>query len=593
MELDKLNSKSIDEIWCQIIIEELVRQGIKYFFIAPGSRSTPLTLALARHKIAQYYIHFDERSLGYFALGYSKSCLAPSVIITTSGTAVANLFPSIIESSLGFSPIIILTADRPHELRSAGANQTIDQVKFFQNYIRWYFELPTPSEEIELRFLLATIDYAVYRSKVISPGPVHINCLFKEPFLNKPISPDYLNFKYFQNWLSNNKVFCNYQISFLSDSNISINLSPYINNFVKLEKGIIVLGSNLDPYLISLLSQLSIILKWPIFPDILSNARLVNINQNFISYYHLILKKYKIEEPQVIIRFGTRFISKELEQYIEKTNNLIYIYINNLYERFDPSHLTSIHFTVEPKNFCISLIKKLNRYQIQRTNNWISKWIYYNQKTEQKLNIFFGSYHKLSEPGIIRFLFKNWPKEYIGYLGSSMPIRDADVFASSSNHLNVIKVYSNRGASGIDGNIATSAGLSLGSKRNVLCILGDLAFLHDLGSLSLVKNIEKNIIFIIINNYGGGIFSFLPISKEKDVFEPFFTTPHKFNFVNIAKQFSFYYFNPQSYKELKEKLSQCIQNNHKSLIEVNSNREQNYEIHQWIYKLLEIERTEE
>nr|WDB00527.1 2-succinyl-6-hydroxy-2, 4-cyclohexadiene-1-carboxylate synthase [Cavernulicola chilensis] len=587
MNLKELQNSSLDEVWCNMIVEELVRQGVTSFFVAPGSRSTPLAVAVAYHTKIDSYIFWDERSLGYCAVGCSKGLQRTVAVITTSGTAVANLFPAIIEASLDFAPMIILTADRPYELRDTGANQTIDQVKIFKDYVRWYFEIPPPNEQIEPKAILSTIDYAVYKSNLNSPGPVHLNCLFREPFFNKKVSFDYVKYKYYASWINNKQVFCNYFPDFFYTSNNNFNFHDYAQWLSKYEKGLIISGKNINKDLVSLLTKLSKLLQWPLLPDILSNARLDKYSENLINYYNLIFKNSNIKYPDIIIRFGTRFISKELSQYMEEANEAIHIHINNLSERFDPNNQVTDNLTIEPNFFCSGIVKELQKFHITRHSNWLSSWITQNSKIENKLNILFN-WNKvtISEPGIIRFLFEHWPEGYLGYLGSSMPIRDADSFATYKNNSNVI-IHANRGASGIDGNIATAIGLSLGTQKNILCILGDLAFLHDFTSLALTKELQKTMIFIVINNQGGGIFSFLPINKDKKICEKFFATSHNLTFSHIAKQFSLHYYNPKDYNTCKKHLQECISNNYKAIFEISSERNYNYNFHKWIYENIE------
>ncbi|MCA9399406.1 MAG: 2-succinyl-5-enolpyruvyl-6-hydroxy-3-cyclohexene-1-carboxylic-acid synthase, partial [Candidatus Omnitrophica bacterium] len=176
-----INTSNINTIWASLIIEELIRCGVDYFCISPGSRSTPLAVAVANHKKARSFIHFDERGSAFHALGYAAAAKKAACVITTSGTAVANLFPAVIETAKKKLPLIILTADRPPELRFTGANQTIDQVKIFGDYTNWFFDMPAPSTDCAPEFILTSIDQAVAKANGYPKGPVHLNCMFREP----------------------------------------------------------------------------------------------------------------------------------------------------------------------------------------------------------------------------------------------------------------------------------------------------------------------------------------------------------------------------------------------------------------------------
>ena len=177
---------SLNYGWASCIIEELCRNGITHFCLSPGSRCTPLTAAVAYHKTSNATVHFDERGTGFFAIGLARAINMPTVLVSTSGTAVANYFPAIVEAAMDCVPLILLTADRPPELRQTDANQTIDQVKIFANYVRWQFDVPCPTPEIPPEMILTTIDQAVHHANRLPSGPVHLNCMFREPFL--PIS---------------------------------------------------------------------------------------------------------------------------------------------------------------------------------------------------------------------------------------------------------------------------------------------------------------------------------------------------------------------------------------------------------------------
>src|SRR3989338_1703632 len=188
-------SPNLNQLWADLLVEELVRNGVEYFCLAPGSRSSPLVAAVAAQKKAKSFIHFDERGVPFHALGYVAATRKPCALICTSGTAVANFFPAIIEATKKKLPLIVLTADRPPEFMKSGADQTIDQSAIFGNYCKWQFDFPCPTEEINPEFVLTTIDQAVFQAKSMIPGPVHINCMFREPLA--PVG----KLKYFDHYL--------------------------------------------------------------------------------------------------------------------------------------------------------------------------------------------------------------------------------------------------------------------------------------------------------------------------------------------------------------------------------------------------------
>jgi len=179
MEIQK--APNINTLWGEFIIEELIRDGVEFFCLAPGSRSTPLTAAVALNKKAKSFVHFDERGLAFHALGYVSALRKPVALICTSATAAANFLPAIIETSKKKLPLIVLTADRPPELQKSGSDQTIDQIGIYGKYVKWEFNFPCPTTDIRPEFVLTTIDQAVYQAKTGTPGPVHLNCMYREP----------------------------------------------------------------------------------------------------------------------------------------------------------------------------------------------------------------------------------------------------------------------------------------------------------------------------------------------------------------------------------------------------------------------------
>ena len=275
---------TINLYWSSLIIEELIRCGVELFCIAPGSRSSMLTVAAAENKRAKTLVHFDERGCGFYALGYASAAKKPVAIITTSGTAVANLFPSVIEASKKKIPLIILTADRPPELRYTGANQTIDQVKIFGDYVKWFFDFPTPTDEISPKFVLTTIDQLVYRAQSETPGPVHINCMFREPLTPKESTyPKIIINQKIEDWLKQKSPFTIYHKSEskIRDKDIAA-LSAKLRN---IKSGIIAVGKLSSKTEQDAALKLAHRLGWPIFADVTSGLRLSSQDPNLIHYF--------------------------------------------------------------------------------------------------------------------------------------------------------------------------------------------------------------------------------------------------------------------------------------------------------------------
>lgn len=436
-------------------ISQLIAQGVEHFCIAPGSRSTPLVLSAIANQ-GTIHVHYDERGLGFFALGIAKATRKPVALIVTSGTAVGNLLPSVMEAHHANIPLILLTADRPPELRDCGANQTTDQVKIFQPFIRWQSEL----SEIGASSLAAQSYFEAMKNP---PGPVHINCPFREPFSLSPIPtsarPLHLSFP-----------------KLIAD--------PF---YLPYSKGLIVAGPVDD---IAPILDLGARLHWPIAADILSNARLTPTDEQ-ISPQPL--------EPEVVLHFGGR----TTHDWLKNISAPIY-HISPYPQLQDPDRRLAGRIQSDIGDFC-------KKFQAPSGPNW--RW--------EKKNWAFSDFI---------------PEDYGIFLGNSTTIRDADRYLFPRKAKGF---FANRGLSGIDGNIATIAGLA--QTMPIFALIGDQTALHDLNSLPLIKKTKYPVILAIYNNFGGGIFDRLPIAASP-YHNTYWRASHSYRFEQIAHQFDIPYF---------------------------------------------------
>lgn len=535
-----MNSRigELNEKWAKQLIKELVHQGVRYFCIAPGSRSTPLTLAASSHPLTKTFVHFDERALCFHALGYGKATGFPAAVIVTSGTAVGNLLPAVMEAHHDHIPMILLTSDRPPELRDVGANQTSDQVKIFQNFVRWQIDFPCPDSHIAPAFIGSTIACAISHTLSQPSGPVQLNCMFREPFC-KLDSTSHLTKSSPTHLIFGNTHLTDEQIASLADE-----LFEY-------EKGIIIVSALPPNSSLTPLFNLARLLKWPIFPDILSPARLEIQSEELIPYYDLILSSLSLNEdltPDAILQFGDRFISKKLIEWISMKKNKCHVLVAPHNWRIDPMHSLTHRLIASPWQVIRALSHKLPS---RLPSMWLSCWQEMNRITQQTLTHFFEieQTKAVTEPAFFHHL-SSWLKEDIPlFLGNSLPIRQANSFFVPLKKCGPI--FCNRGLSGIDGNIATAAGIAKGLGKPLLAIIGDLTFLHDLTSLFQIKKLDLPITLIVMNNDGGGLFSFLPIAKHQDVFKPFFLTPHGLDLKQSAPLFNLSYTKVTSLKEIE------------------------------------------
>lgn len=575
-----MSSQNFNYLWAELVIEELVRCGVTRFCISPGSRNSPLVVAAAANPNAETIVHFDERGSAFYAVGYAKSTGVPAALICTSGTAVANYLPAVVEASMSTVPMIVVTADRPAELRNTGANQTIDQVGIYGNYVRWSFDLPAPSGNMSPEFVLTTVDELVYRAKRQPSGPVHLNCQYAEPLepeAGNSVSNEYV--KNLSRWYNSTSPFTKY-VSPDPDPQESA-LSAFRELVCNSKRGMIVAGK-LDSYEdLQPVIDLAEAIGMPLLADISSGLRFGNRDrQNLICHYDLFLRSSQFIEqikPDLIIHVGGAVTSKLLNSYIQ-TADADYVLVNRTPFRQDPGHRVSIRIEADPGQFCRAALAEVDQSESEILS--IFKDIENVCRVtldENPLSDSFGN-----ELTIVRQLTGMLPDDSGLFLGNSMPVRGSDSCGACCSK--VVRVCVNRGASGIDGNLATAAGFASGLGKRTIMLIGDLGFLHDLNSLRLIKTSLVPITVVLINNDGGGIFSFLPISKNREHFEEFFGTPHGIDLEHAATLFGLDYASPKTPNEFERTFRKAISQDSSSLIEIRTDRERNIREHKRIWE---------
>ena len=530
-----INMANPNTIWASVLVEALVRSGVTHFVISPGSRSTPLAIAAVEHPKTTTTVHFDERGAGYFALGYARANQCAAALICTSGTAVANYLPAIVEASQDFLPMVVLTADRPPETWNSGVNQTILQDGIYSHYTRLDRTLSVPGTHIPLAFLIEMVDRACdAMQNVENPGPVHLNCPFEKPLEPTGVTTD------FAPWLLPIRSWLNNDVSLSQNTNRPVtDIDPLIvvqtaARLARATHGLLVFGRENDRKHAESYLKLARILKWPIWIDIQSPLRssltyseLSLLNADILSHSDL----QNRWQPNVILQFGGPLTSQLALDYFTEVRPDIYLQVHPRSPAMDPTKCVTHPIQTEGGKFAEALYQRLSDSEIA-PSYFDSGW---STQTQNFQNQYFGDVkNDLFEAHLAHIISQKISRDCVLFLGNSMPIRDFDRFARLPANC---QVYANRGASGIDGNIATMAGLAEGMHRPVMGVIGDLAALHDLNSLHLVRQSQYPIVLVIINNHGGGIFSHLPIAQHSAVFEPYFETPHPYDFESAAKQF--------------------------------------------------------
>lgn len=513
--------------WGQLLVNGLCQLGADRFFLSPGARSAPLAAALSGHHVTT---HYDERGMAFAALGWAMATGRPAVCVTTSGSAVANLLPACVEAFHSNVPLIFLTADRPPELRGTGANQTIHQPGLFGGFVRYAVDLPCAQDVGAVSRLSNVLSQVVAIAMGGQSGPVHLNVPIREPLLESGVAAvdDKIEFSRVAN-------------PFPFDWPSDFDLQTFASG-----RGVIVIGrlpvgeqDRVDAVL-----DLAKNLGWPVLADAASGARL---RPGIIRHVDWILQRHDVPPPERVLHFGGALVSKRIGKWLSACRGADCLQVRMFPERLDPWEQHPYFLSAGIQQFCES-VKPFSLPMAADT--WIESWRRADAVVGATIKAELSTDDAVTEPAILRALADvaaetNWPV----FLGNSMPIRDFDSCAAAVSKA-VVPIFANRGASGIDGNIATVAGLALGCASPLLAVMGDLAALHDLNSLPLLQGLPVTL--VIINNGGGGIFRFLPIDVEERLLE----TPHAWEFRGAAQQFGMEYHQVASLSEFRRLLAE-------------------------------------
>ena len=492
--------KNNNYIFAKNLIDAYIKNGVKYAFVSPGSRNTPLLLALCDQKKIKVLSIIDERVSGFMALGAAKSLKSPVLVVTTSGSAVANLFPSVVESFMSSVPIIYITADRPKKLINTGSNQTIYQEKIFGKYVLNFFDVSIENHKKDTQSIkLAKESLSISLNE---KGPVHINIHFDKPL-----------------YLKNRTNF----IQDVPTDNFTIetknNTTSLFPNFSIFKKPLIVCTDDKDIIIVKKLKKYKI----PIFMECIG-SRFTLKSKNIISNYEFILKNKSIN-PDLIIRFGKKPISNALNNFLKENRNKIYLITDKIFND-DSKNIINLSNEQFFNEFC----KQKFNFDIR----WYNKITFYQDIIEKKILKYFSK--PIEHEGyILNNIINQIPDSSNIFIGNSSPIRDLDQF--TFNISKKFNVYSNRGASGIDGLISSSIGIALASKKNNFAIIGDMSFYYDVSSL-INNTLVKNLSIIVINNMGGHIFDRLKGISSENKYKKYWLNPINYKIRDIAKSFN-------------------------------------------------------
>jgi 2-succinyl-5-enolpyruvyl-6-hydroxy-3-cyclohexene-1-carboxylate synthase len=558
--LDGLPFEDVQASFCAVIVDGWISQGVRHAMIAPGSRSTPLALAIVARTEIHVEVFHDERSAAFAALGVGLATGQPAVLLCTSGTAAAHFHAAVIESSLSHVPLLVVTADRPPELKDVGAPQTIDQTKLYGGAVRWFHDPGVA--DIAASGSWHSLARQSYASTVgVNSGSVHLNLPFREPLAGKAIELS-----------SDQPIRAQILGSIgLSDSEIQQAVALLENR-----KGIIIAGRGCGDA--SAISELAVSLGWPVLADSRSGCQ--GISESVVHFDSLIRCQAFVEKhvPEVVLRIGESPSSKVLNQYVTKSR-AFQVHVSAFENTFDADSQVSMHISCDPTTFCRGISRLI---KATSDPNHLSQWVSADQKARAIIaKEFASSKNALSAPQVAFISRSSLSKGDNLFVSSSMPVRDLEWFGGDCS---LLHVFSNRGANGIDGVIASAIGVAIATRKKTLVLLGDVAFLHDSSSLTALADRDVDLKIVVTDNDGGGIFHYLPQAEivSEQVFEKLFGTPHQTDLVKMAQAHRLATFDCDSVEQLQKSLStagSCV-------IRVRTDRVSEVAIHQQLHELV-------
>lgn len=544
-------------IYANTFIDALIAAGLRHVCLAPGSRHTPLVLALARHREEiGLYSHLDERSAAFFALGLAIGADEPAAVVCTSGSAAANFFPAIVEAHQSRAPLIVLTADRPHELRASGANQTIDQIKLFGDYAEWFYDAPLPEADppaVALRNLrtLAARAFAIATKR---QGVVHINFPFRKPF--EPSADDAQEID-----RSPPALFS------APKASGSAELAALLKDDLLKRRGIIYCGhgtcrSNAERHATApWLSRLSLSTGFPVIAEYTANLRPYASFNPYLSF--MAAPAVDLSQVEVVIRFGAPPLGKPMQEFLADTELAYHIYCSRAGEWADDTHSVTHHLTIDPAS--VSQFD-WDGFPPERFQDWRSQLLKIEGAARKVIadEIDKGDYF---DGAVLHDVVDLMPPDSTLFAGNSLPARHLDQFGDMARGPNF--AYANRGASGIDGNVSTALGIGAARSRSPLvAVLGDITLYHDMNGLLAIRRCDVPLTIVLLNNGGGGIFQRLPIRAFEPAFSDYFVTAPGLDFARVAALYGLKYARADDSASFRRAFSESVGKRHSTLIEV-------------------------
>ncbi len=561
-------------------VDELADAGVRDVCLCPGSRSTPLALAFARQPRIKLWTHLDERSCAYFALGLASE--QPTAILCSSGTAALNFAPAVAEAFHSHRPLLVLTADRPQELRDLGANQTIDQVRLYGGTAKWFVEMPLPeASEQMLRYVGMVARRSVRTARGPSPGPVHLNFPFREPLIPSGHQPR-LNAETKVVEKGASEAERPPKLEELAPIS-SAPPGSIADQFLNAERPLIVCGprSYANYGAVKRLAGAGV----PILADGLSDLRTCGsfFGPQIIGSYDNFLREGRLAEslrPDLILRFGAPPTSKPLATYLYRHRDVSQVVLPTFGDWPDPDLTASA--VASDSHDTDAVWDSLSRCVSERPDGWLAAWQEAEAASLKAIRGVVDSDEALSEPSAILDLADAIPEAHAVFAGNSMPVRDIDSFWPASAKLQFF--YANRGVSGIDGVVSSTLGAAARADGRLVLVIGDIAFYHDMNGLLAAQRFGLKATIVLINNDGGGIFSFLPQHEDAEHFETLWGTRHGLDFAHVAGLYGVGFQRVTTRAEYVAALKASFHTDGVQVIEIKTDREANLALHQRIWR---------
>ena len=580
--------------WVGAFVDELARAGVRDVCVAPGSRSTPLALTLAHHPSIRVWMHLDERSAAFFALGMARASARPVAVVCTSGTAAANFLPAVVEARLTGVPLLLLTANRPPELRAdVGAPQTIDQQRLYGTSAKWFVEAPLPEASPALLRQARTLGARVVAVARAAPaGPVHVDFPFREPLVPRAVPvPDHWDDDARLAWIGRPDGAPWVRIDEASCALDAATLDALTAALAGARRPIIVCGPFANAALAGPLAALARRLDAPLLADALSPLRFgAHADTLVVDAYDAVLRDDAAAAalaPDVLLRVGALPTSKALQLWLQRHAAARHVLLGDT-GWSDPSQRAEWAVRAEPVAACVALYASLSGmagHAGAADADWAARWCRVNERARTAITEVLEGDDAPSEPRLFAELAAALPAGTTLWASSSMPVRDLDSFAARRDV--PLSVLANRGANGIDGVVSSALGAAAASDGPTVLAIGDLAFYHDMNGLLAAKLHHLDATVVLVNNDGGGIFSFLPQGDPALVapsdFEAIYGTPHGLDFAHTAALYGARLARPVGWPEFHSALGAALVAPGLDVIEIHTDRASNVARHRVVW----------